>query len=561
MIKLVLSNGKLQAFSDFTYKDRLKAIPGGSWSKKEKCWEYPTTSILDLVTEFKGELKITKEVKVLIDKAKKLEDKLKDIMSGKCIDTHPFLMEHQRKCRKIAEHFDRFAMFCDTGTGKTLLSLQIITDKQDKFLVVAPKSTIKDAWLGDQRKFYPDLRLLPISRNMSKQDLLDVYSSWFGDVPRNISAMKKDKLKEYLVEIADVLVINPESFKIDIDYITSLGVNGLVFDESAMLRNAGSDITKEVTKFADKCKYVYILSGEPDPNGRLEYFSQMRIIDPAILGTSFTSYRNTYFTPTGYMGYQWEPIEGAKEAVSKRISKRSIVIRKDECLDLPPEVYQTRTVELSPGAMKHYNTMLKEQMVFLTSGQDISAPTKSSVINKLRQIASGFVYDTHNDKQVIKLHNEKLALLDEVLQDIGNKQVVIWGTYQPEIEAIEEMLLAKGKTVVTAYGKTKDVDQSIVDFKNGSAQYIVAHPKSMKYGVTLVNSSYAVYYSLSDDYDDYRQSRDRILRKGQTKSCTIIFLVAEGTIDTHIKKSVMNKGRSADIITSLISEYSRRDNY
>ncbi len=560
MISVRLESGKLQVFSDFSYKNSLSDIPGGTWSKKSKCWEYPTTSVLDIAHTFKGDMRITKEVKKLIDEEMKRESKLTDIITGKLIDPHPFLMGHQRKCRKIAEYFPKFAYFCDTGTGKTLISLQIISDKADKakFLVVAPKSTIKDAWLPDQRKFFPKLRLLPISRNVSKDDLIEIYNDWFGTKPEGSISRKKDKLMEHMAMIADVVVINPESFKLDIDFINSLGIDGLIFDESALLRNSQSAITKAVTKFAESCEYTYLLSGEPDPNGRLEYFSQMKIIDPAILGNSFTAYRNKYFDPEGYMGYTWAPKASAKDAVAKRIARRSIVIRKDECLDLPQEVYQTRTVELSPNAMKHYYSMLTEQMVFLDEDRGIAAPTKSSVINKLRQIASGFVYDTHNDKEVVHLHKDKLNLLNEVLEEIGNKQVIIWGTYQPEIEAIEEMLKSQGKTVVTAYGKTKDIDQSIVDFKTGKAQYIVAHPQSIKYGITLVNCNYAVYFSLSENYDDYKQSRDRILRKGQTKSCTIIFLLAENTIDRHILNSVRNTGTDADIITGLISDYTKR---
>ena len=40
-------------------------------------------------------------------------------------------------------------------------------------------------------------------------------------------------------------------------------------------------------------------------------------------------------------------------------------------------------------------------------------------------------------------------------------------------------------------------DQSIKDFKDGTAQYIIAHLATLKYGVTLTNRTYVVYYSMA----------------------------------------------------------------
>lgn len=54
-------------------------------------------------------------------------------------------------------------------------------------------------------------------------------------------------------------------------------------------------------------------------------------------------------------------------------------------------------------------------------------------------------------------------------------------------------------------------------FKNGEADILLAHPKTLQYGVTLTNCHYSIYYSLSYSFEQYYQCHDRIYRFGQGK--------------------------------------------
>jgi hypothetical protein len=120
------------------------------------------------------------------------------------------------------------------------------------------------------------------------------------------------------------------------------------------------------------------------------------------------------------------------------------------------------------------------------------------------------------------------------------------------------MLSSIGKTYVTAYCGTKNVDDSIAAFKDNTAQFIIANPKTLKYGVTFTgpsmkkNCTYAIYYSLSHSFEDFYQSKDRIRRKGQNKGCTYIFLVVEDTIDMDIYDAVVRKGNNALVMENMI---------
>jgi SNF2 family DNA or RNA helicase len=189
--------------------------------------------------------------------------------------------------------------------------------------------------------------------------------------------------------------------------------------------------------------------------------------------------------------------------------------------------------------------MEKERLLEIGDSLTVANNILTSLM-KLRQITSGFVIDSDITTQC--LHRQKLDELLEVLEEIGDKPVIIWCNFKNEIQTIENELKKLGKSVVTAYSETKDVDVSVVEFKKGEAQYMIAHPQTLKYGVTFTQCTYAVYYSLSYSYDDYYQSHDRIYRKGQTKPCTFIFLLCHDTIDELIYEALHDKRDLADAI-------------
>jgi len=552
MIKLKLVDDFIHLWCDYVDKTKCQVIGGGRWDGKHGFWEFPRESIVTISEVFKGEkVSAEPEVLTLLESLRYRETVLQSIKNKTLpLDDHSFLMYHQKQCKEIARYYDKFALFLDTGTGKTIAASEIIQDKAVKSIVVCPKSIIKSAWVEDVAKFYPDMRLLPLSRNMKKEEYVTLFDRWGMKLPQGVRT-SKDNLKELLAMNAQTYIINPESFKADIKEINTYDINMLIIDESVTIKNPQSQITKEITTFADSMNYVYILSGKPAPNSQMDYFAQMRIVDPSVLGSSFFSFRQRYFHPVGYMGYNWELNEGAEQVIAERISKKAIFIRKEDCLDLPEKTYLRHFVELTPPIRKIYDMMEKAQLAVLSEGAEaILAPNKIAALMKLRQISSGFLI---NGDTVEPIHDLKITVLLEVLDSLGDRPVIIWAQFKHEIQSIEKALLEKGKTVVTAYSETKDTDESVRKFKHGEVQYMVAHPKTLRFGVTFVlYCSYAIYYSKSYDYDEYYQSHDRIYRKGQFNPCTFLDILVEDTIDVDIDKAVKNKGTVSDIIEGIV---------
>ncbi len=547
MAELRYDDGVFKLKSSYADSNKCKAIVGGSWNKVDKVWEYTEASLPQLL-EFFPNITTDAVTQRIIDITLKNFNRIQALKNGDVEpEPHPFLMRHQRVCRDIARMTDRYAFFLDTGTGKTLTALQIIKDNIAlKWVVVCPKSIIKTAWVADQRKFFPEIKLLPLSKNMKKSDYLELAKEWEVKVhPR----MSVENLRKALAPWANIFIINPESFKTEVDFLLEHNVKGFIFDESVKIKDGTSQITKTTLKFVRHMKKVYLLSGKPAPNTPLEYFTQMQAVDPGVFGKSFFKFRNTFFNPVGYMGYEWKMKPDYESIFSDRLRLKSIFIDKEDCLDLPDKTYMIRNIELTGEALKYYKQMEKDRLLQVQDSTVI-APNILTNIMKLRQITSGFVIDNEQENKL--LHYQKINELLDVLDEIGDKQVIIWCNFKNEIRQIEQMLKARDKSVVTAYSETRDTDASVADFKEGRAQYMIAHPQTLKYGVTFTNCTYAVYYSLSYSYDDYYQSHDRIYRNGQTKPCTFIFLLCENTIDEVIYKALQRKGDMSEAIKKYV---------
>lgn len=502
---------------------------------------------------------------------------------------HADLLNHQKAGLLLASRYNKFAFFYDTGTGKTVMTLSIIKAKQEsegaKFLILAPKAIIKSAWCEDNASFFPELKILPLSNNFNFEDYAKLCRQWerASQIPpkervtektwalatMEIDYSQPDWSEQYdarqaarnyvhacLATMADHYIVNIEKFRYDPDSIMDyLDINGLIVDESAILKNPNSVSAQTLFQYAEHFSYIYLLSGKPAPNNSSEYYAQMKLVDPNTFYMSFGSFKSRYFTGSGS---KMAPISPkAEEDVANMVANRSLIVSKEDCLSLPDIFQEIRTVKLPTDVMEQYNRLF-EFCIFSLEAKEkqkkaayYSAVCKLAIFTKLREVASGFLIDDYGS--TIDLHSEKITALRQIVEEKEEEQIVVWCQFEHEIKDVVKALSDYG-TVVTAYGKTKNIDESISLFKNGKAKYIVAHPKSIKYGVTFTKCCTAVYYSMSYSAEDYYQSRDRIHRLGQSRICTYYFIQAENTIDEVMYEAVEKKMSYAEVFAIIVKQ-------
>jgi SNF2 family DNA or RNA helicase len=436
------------------------------------------------------------------------------------LSTH--LRDYQKKLVNTALNYGKFALFADTGLGKTLMGLEI-AKQYDKTIIVCPLSVIETAWIDDCNKFYPSLNII------------------------NLWDKSKKKRLEKLNQDADIYVINFDGLKIILNEIIDKKFDCIIIDESSKMRNLKSQITQTILKLKENIPYRYILSGCPTPNHNSEIFPQMKFINEDIFGNNYYGFLARYFSQDMQNPHRWFQTEENKENYFNRLREQSIFLKKEDCIDLPEKTFLLRKFTLDKEQRQYYDNMLQDIKDNINTWSKFEFTAK---LMKLREIISGFVVDKQGE--IKKFKTSKDNELEEVLNEIGDKPVIIWCQFIHEIERLAKKFNGVGLT-----SKTKNRDDIIRDFKDGKFRLLFAHPKLLGMGVTFVNCNYNIYYSLSFSYEEFKQSQDRIHRIGQKNKCTYIILQGENTIDEKIYNSLQRKKNAVD---ELYLELGLKDN-
>ncbi len=436
-----------------------------------------------------------------------------------------YLMDHQKQAVVAADSRARYAIFFDTGVGKTLTALNIVDFMSNKALVVCPISVIDDAWIGGIEKFKLNIPYCNLRNEVKKK------------------RFKVSMLKDY-----KLFIINYESFNKNIDTIKALNIDTLIIDESSRLKNSKANITKVMTSYCDDIHNIYLLSGNPAPNNWLEYYSQMRILDISLFGNSFYKFREKFFN-SDYSGFHWYIKQEMKDNFLACIASKSIFVKKEDVLDLPERSDININFELSKDEYKAYKSMLSELFVEYED-ENVSVTQAIAKTMKLRQIISGFFFDA--EKKIVSIGTSKMLAFKQLIEDIGNHQVLIWTQFKWEAKMLKKLLEADALVCdSTVTYEQKQINMK--EFQSGRVKYLIAHPRSIGMGTTFVNCSYSIYYSLSYSYEEYSQSKDRIYRKGQKNACTYYHLLCNNTlIDSIIFRALKSKKSVADGVIEYI---------
>lgn len=453
------------------------------------------------------------------------------------------LYAHQRQAVKfILSRGGVGALFMDCGTGKCLTALSIFSELKAqmpdlRMVVVCPLSLIESAWMLDIQRF--------------------TEWTYFNAHDKKLN----NKVN------TDIVLINYESMIRNKELAYHIKNNLLVIDESSRCKNNRSITTKKLLQYAGLPRYKVIMSGTPAPNGPVEYWGQLTFLDENALHKSFYGFRNTYF----HLARGGEVMQGrfmsrqqareifshgweyaiSQENLARLMAKINPYVfraKKEECLDLPDQVDEVRLVELSTEQHKHY-LELKRHLITELAGQFVTAQVALAKIMKLREVTSGFLM--LNEKPLAIANPVKIKELSALLEELGNQPVIIWGNFVWEIEAIQKLL---GEKAVSVYGKTDDKHTALEEFKAGKYQYLVANMNSISHGVTLVNCSTQVFFSLSYSWEQWIQCKNRIHRIGAVHKCTYIHILAKDTIDEQIYKVLQDKGNMENITLGMVKK-------
>jgi len=464
--------------------------------------------------------------------------------------TKPY--EHQLKALEKSWAQKTYALFMEMGTGKSKVLVDNIAMLYDRgairgALVVAPKGVYKNWHDIEFPVHLPDhvdhtKVLWEPTQTKKKQAELDTLFDDKGDLKiliMNIEAFSTSKGLDFAHRFLNIF----------------LGKALIGIDESTTIKNPIAKRTKNILTIGNLASYRRILTGSPVTKSPLDLYSQCEFLDPYHLGhESYYSFRARYanMMKRNFGGRQVQLVTSYRrlDELADKLEKFSYRVLKEDCLDLPPKVFTTRTVEMTPEQQEKYYTM-KRAAIAEHDGKIMSSATALTTLLRLHQITCGtFKAD---DDTIIHLKNNRLTALMDCLEETEGK-VIIWATYREDIKKIVDSLKkAYGEASTVEYHGGVDAtlrQDHIAQFQQvkGPTRYFVGNPSTGGYGITLTAANTVIYYSNSYDLEKRLQSEDRAHRIGQTGSVTYVDLVSEKTIDERIIKALKDKVNIANEI-------------
>ena len=438
----------------------------------------------------------------------------------------------KRATQFIIEH-EACGLFLEMGLGKTVITLtaidELLNDRFEvsKVLVIAPLRVAEDTWSRESKK-WDHLQHLKIAKIL-------------GDAADRIRALKQN---------ADVYVINRENVVWLVEYLEENRIRWpfdmVVIDELSSFKNNQAKRFRALRKMRPMMDRVVGLTGTPAANSLMDLWAEMYLLDRGErLGRTLTAYRGNYFRPgygNGYVTYKWEPRRGSLEAITQKIADITVSMKAEDYLTLPDKVESTIEVSLDEKGLKAYKEMEKESLIEL-EGEEIAALDAAAVMSKLLQMANGFIYDeAHNPRHI---HEAKLDALGEILE-ATESPVLVFYNFQADKDAI----LSRFHDA-----RLLENDSTIEDWNKGKIKILLAHPASAGFGLNLQDGGHIMaWYGLPWSLEQYLQAVARLQRQGQKYPVMVYHLIAKGTVDEQVAKSLAKKDMTQSALIEVLKD-------
>lgn len=419
------------------------------------------------------------------------------------------LHDYQRRAVEFVKSRERCALFLGMGLGKSIITLTAISDLLDSFLasrvlVIAPLRVANSVW-PEEPAGWSHTAHLRVSRIT-------------GAVKNRMAALQRN---------ADIYTINRENVVWLVKHFgDKWPFDAVVIDESSSFKSSSSKRWKALKRVIPKTEYMVLLTGTPSPNGLLDLWSQMYLIDSGKgLGKTMTAYKQRFFE-SDFMGYTFTPRQGADDKIHSIIAPHCLSMSADDYLSLPDRIDLTETVTLPPAAMRQYEDFEKTLLIELEEGEEIEALSAAVLANKLLQLSNGAMY-TDDNGSWSEVHRVKLDALADIVDDNSDDNILVAYSFKTDLERLQ-------KRFPRAVVLDKD-PETIRRWNRGEISMLLAHPASAGHGLNLQSGgSLCVWFGLNWSLELYQQFNARLHRQGQQKPVRIVHIVAAGTIDERV---------------------------
>lgn len=379
--------------------------------------------------------------------------------------------DFQKHIIKTAVQKGRMAIFADTGLGKTLIQISIaqnIVEKTNgRVLILTP--------LAVAFQFILEANKIGIT---------------------NIEYSKDGK------HSSKIVVCNYER----LHYFNSNDFEGVILDESSILKNFDGKIKNQITSFMKKIKYRFLSTATPSPNDFIE------------LGTSSEV--------LGYMGYM--------DMLGKFFKNNNSSVAKQK-RNIGEKYY------LKPHAEKSFFAWVNQWSIMVKMPSDLGFSNEGYILPKLnvnKHIVRNdstlgldgqvemFVKDAKTFQEI--RHEQKMTIdkrCNKAVELAQGKTSVYWVNLNDESRLIKEL----DPDAVEILGKMS-IDKKediLLDFAQGNIERIITKAKMTGMGLNWQHCNHTNFFP-TYSYEQYYQAIRRFWRFGQKNQVDVDMVTSTG---------------------------------
>jgi len=442
--------------------------------------------------------------------------------------------DHQKQTSAFLTLHKKALVLNDLGTGKTQSALWaadylIATKQVKKVLIMSPLSTLERVWGDGIFLGFPNRSFVVLH----------------GTAERRRRLLKQD---------VDFYIINHDGFPIIANETQDM-FDLVIVDEAAVLRNPSTQRFKHVRKWLEKNPdtRLWLMTGTPTPNDPTDAWALAKLVDSPSCKYTYTAFRDQVMMKIG----QWKYVPRPEATdIVRDMLQPAVRYKRDECLDLPDTMIQTRQVPLTAEQNKHYKAMVRDFIAEVGSEGTISAVNEAVKVQKLIQIACGVAYG--DDGQHIEIDaSPRINVVKEIIEEAGEK-VIVFVPLTGTLNMLEREL-SKHWSVGVVNGAVSSSKRDVIfkDFQESKDPHVlIAHPATMAHGLTLTSASTIIWYGPVNSNEIYAQANGRIERIGKNKTSNVIHI--EGTDLEHLAyERLKNKQKLQGLLLDLIQKDTR----
>lgn len=292
----------------------------------------------------------------------------------------------------------------------------------------------------------------------------------------------------------------------------------LMLDESSLIQNETAKRSKFVLKLGDNAANVILLSGTPTGGKYENLWSQLHLLGWNISKKMYwNQYINVEYLDT--MGRSIPIVTGYKnvDRLKRKMHKYGCqFLKTNEVFNLPEQIYQTITIDTT-----------KEYRMFKKHG--------ITKVNEVELIGDTTLTKMLYERELCAIYNAaKLEAFTDLVNSSDDNFIVFYN-FNKELEKLKNVAISMGREFNVINGQVKEkLNYSL----NHNYLLFIQYQAGAMGGNYQTIANRLIFHSLPLSSELFEQSKKRIHRIGQEKTCFYYLLLCRNSIEEKILQTL-----------------------